>query len=95
MTNFTILFITVLILIFDWHNDSINDVEFSESNIRRLLSNINPYKASGPDFLAILHFSCLLSINYPITLVPDLASGSMLILSLFIKKEQRMILNGL
>ena len=88
MTNFTILFITVLILIFDWHNDSINDVEFSESNIRRLLSNINPYKASGPDFLAILHFPCLLSINYPKTLVPYSVSGSMLMLSLSIKRSK-------
>ena len=46
MTNFPILHYSVDI---DWHTDSINEVEFSESNIRRLLSNINPNKASGHD----------------------------------------------
>ena len=59
----------------DWYNDSINDVEFSESNIRRLSSNIDSNKVSGPDgihgqilkiVLVFLHFPFLLLINYPI-----------------------------
>ena len=33
----------------DYSNDSVNDIEFSTSRIRKILKNINVHKSSGPD----------------------------------------------
>ena len=52
----------------DYSNDSVNDIEFSTSRIRKILKDVNVNKAAGPDGIhcKILK-NCRESITYPLS----------------------------
>ena len=54
----------------DFTNDSDFDIDFSHTNIRKLLSNINSNKACGPDNIhgKVLK-NCAASLSYPLSLI--------------------------
>ena len=54
----------------DWSNDNNNDIDFSTSKIKRLLSNINSNKAQGPDGIhgQVLK-NCASTLAYPLAIL--------------------------
>ena len=54
----------------DYSNDSVNDIEFSTSRVRKILKNVNVNKAAGPDGIhgKILK-NCRESISYPLSCI--------------------------
>ena len=52
----------------DWHNDQVNDIDFSLSKVRNLLKEVKPRKAAGPDRIhGMVLKNCAFGLAYPLS----------------------------